>query len=221
LSGPVSRDHGIRWYGLSPAERRELLIPMLKQRMTYGQIGAVCGVSRNLISGFIFRNMKDVKDRPRKRIRYKWTPERTAMVYELARAGHKAEQIAAMMPGRKPSASSVYERLRPLRKELKATLPPKPSPDEQAAARNRERANERRAAAMMRVKIPKAVPLPKLREIPVAAPKPFIDRRISFECAWIVGDPRDADPQCCGAPVPNVGASWCQAHREIVFGRPA
>lgn len=62
--------------------------------------------------------------------------------------------------------------------------------------------------------------LPSLREIPVHSTKPFMERSMGFECAWIVGDSRAPDPQCCGAPT-EFGDSWCKAHREIVFGKAA
>jgi len=211
-----------RWYGLTREQRREMLIPMLKQRMTYAAVAAACGTSRHCIAGFIFRNMQDVKDRPRKRIRYTWTEEKLAKVFELAREGHSPRQIAAMMPPRRPSENSVYEKLRPIRKELTAARQQaKPPADEKAAARNKARADERRAVAMIRFVPPKTAAMPRLREIPVEAPKPFIARRVHFECAWIVGDPLVSDPMCCGAPVSEFGASWCQAHRELVFGRAA
>ena len=61
---------------------------------------------------------------------------------------------------------------------------------------------------------------PKMLEAVVVNPRPMIDRRMGFECAWLVGDPREPDPQCCGAPT-ELGASWCQAHRQIVYGRAA
>lgn len=206
-----------RWHGLSRAERRELLIPMLKRKMTYGEISAACSTTRHCIAGFVFRNLQDVKDRPRKRIRYEWTAEKLARVYELARAGHSPRQIAAMMPPRRPSEHSVYEKLRPLRKELKAARQQaRPAPDEKAAARKKAQADERRAVAMIRFVPPKTAAMPKLREIPVAAPKPLLERRMSFECAWIVGEAKVSDPQCCGAPT-AFGTNWCQAHREIVF----
>lgn len=59
--------------------------------------------------------------------------------------------------------------------------------------------------------------VPRLREIPVTAPKRFAERRMDFECAWIVGEARGREIKCCGART-ELGASWCKAHREIVFG---
>lgn len=52
-------------------------------------------------------------------------------------------------------------------------------------------------------------------DLPPQPPKPFINRRIGYECAYIEGDARISPVMCCGAPTGG-GSSWCSRHLRTV-----
>ena len=212
----------IRWGRLNRTARRALLIPLLAKGMSYSEIAAQTETTRHCIAGFIYRNMQDVENRPR-HSKFTWSKDQTVTLAALSILGKKPVEIAAAIPG--VTYSQVYEKLRLLRlikpkgekkpraeAKPKAEAPRKRTVAEANTQRNKTQAIQHRMAAPM---VLKPVRMPE--EFPDIAPKPFIARREGLECAWIVGDSRSPDPQCCGAPTSG-DRSWCDRHRAIVFG---
>lgn len=143
--------------------------------------------------------------------------DRLAGITAGKQAGKSAREIAFDLgaPSRDAILGYVYRHMVPDRERAKrwdkrALKPCGPAPVVKARLVV-ERVDRPPARAL------KTRKLPKLREIPVVATKALTERRMGFECAWVIGDPREPDVQCCGAPT-AMGASWCAAHREIVFG---
>lgn len=130
--------------------------------------------------------------------------ERIEALRPMRQAGYTRRHMAAYLGTSRSTISGYVERY------LKDVIPDRrgarQNPVSIVQNRSRDLAGRGRAKRA-----------PRLREIPVAAPKRFAERRMDFECAWIVGEARGADIQCCGART-ELGASWCRAHRDIVFG---
>jgi hypothetical protein len=216
VSSPAS---GREWSAMTPEERVAAIRPLRDAGHSAKQIAtALSAPSRDAILGYVFRHLEMRPDK-----RWRWTIERRTTVERLAREGKTLDQIAAELGA---PAQSIYEMVRGLSIHMPAGRKigrPK-APSKHGRERDKGPASKATTERFLldRISRPpkKTARMPKLRDIPVENPKPFTDRRMGFECAWIVGDPREPDPHCCGAPT-ELGASWCKPHREIVFGRPA
>jgi GcrA cell cycle regulator len=79
----------------------------------------------------------------------------------------------------------------------------------------RAQAEAMRPRPRLRVPFARLLPLPKLRETPVAAPKLWTERAFG-ECAFPVGEPLEPGQQyACCAPVAGRGP-YCPVHRDLM-----
>ena len=189
------------WAGMSDDHRlRE--VRSMRQSMTVREIAAALRTSAGVISGFIYRRIQHPNTNPRSD-RTIWTHEMDSRLRLEVSNGRSAREIAALVGAR--SERAVHARLKRIDLRMREV----------------QRAIERAAKHPKPVgKPPGQWKEPAAFTATVTDPKRLLDRRMGFECAWIVGDPREPDPHCCGATT-EFGQSWCLAHRAIVFGRPA
>jgi GcrA cell cycle regulator len=135
-----------------------------------------------------------------------WTPARIEELSELWRAGVSASQIAKRIGGTTRNAV--------IGKVTRLGLPPRSRDAAEQSSSFMNRSRERVVA------MPQRQPLPKLREIAPDSPRPWSTRAFG-ECAYPVSG-EGADVQsCCNPCVPIVGWSYCAAHRELMFRKPA
>jgi len=193
-----------RWSVLDDPARLVECRRRIAEGCTLRDIASDMMTSKGVVAGFVYRNI--TKPRPRHQ-RFLWTPPMLARLISLVEEGKSAAYIVQVME--LPNIQCVHSALKRTTIRFRANA----SKDSRAALQPR---------------IQKGMGPPKVSARPVTMtgdrlvenPKRFVDRRIGFECAWIVGDAKEPDAQCCGAPT-DYDKSWCKAHAAIVFGRAA
>jgi hypothetical protein len=191
----------LHWAGMKDDQRLREVRGMVKT-MSVREIAAELHTSKGIISGFIYRRIQHPTTSPRPPAII-WTAEMDSRLRIEVSNGRTAEEIGKLLGV--GSARAVHARLKRIQLRMR----------EVQSAMHRAAQHVTTVRKSKKWKEP-----PTLAVVPVANPKPFIDRRMGFECAWIVGDPREPEPHCCGAAT-EFGATWCKPHRQIVYGRAA
>lgn len=219
----------IHWHRLDKSERIQAVKPLLAKGRTFLDIAEELHTSVSAISGFVARHLKEAPRRRAPGPVFIWTQYKRGRLRDLAKFGHTAREIADTLKA--PYLHTVQRQARKMGIELVGSRRPKalgtamPEREEIREDKRPEtnsRMNSERAFIARLLSGPpvaKAVVLPPLPLLsPSGPPKPFIDRRMGFECAWILESASNDSIECCGAPT-EFGMSWCEGHLAVVWGR--